>query len=386
MQTARAWVVTLLQSGPDLRTEILSKYWNRLINEIEPYVAGEQPKPGQKVIKLNTNENPYPPSPRVKEALENFNLADLRLYPDTNSTDVIKAAARFDGVSEENIFCGNGSDEVLAICFQTFFEKKALTGLPVLMPDYSYSFYPVFSEFYDIRRKTIPLKEDFRLDPDDYIGVPNCGIVFANPNAPTSRAIAVEDCARIAKANPDSVVIVDEAYVAFEEKYESAVSLINEYPNVCVVRTLSKAFSLAGIRLGYAVGSPELIEGLRRARDSFNSYPVDRLAQKVAEAALLDVDYYNSTRSRIIATRKWFVRELESLGFTMPPSSANFVFAKPPSDCGTLYQNLRTKGILVRYFNKPVLNEYLRITIGTDEEMKELLDAIKQEVRNVQNS
>ena len=254
------------------------------------------------------------------------------------------------------------------------------------MPDYSYSFYPVFSEFYDIRRKTIPLKEDFRLDPDDYIGVPNCGIVFANPNAPTSRAIAVEDCARIAKANPDSVVIVDEAYVAFEEKYESAVSLISEYPNVCVVRTLSKAFSLAGIRLGYAAGSEELIEGLRRARDSFNSYPVDRLAQKVAEAALLDVDYYNETREKIIATRKWVIKELEALGFTMPPSSANFVFAKPPADCGTLYQNLRTKGILVRYFNKPVLNEYLRITVGTVEEMKELLDAIKQEVLNVQNS
>ena len=386
MPTAKDLAVTLLPSEPDSRTKPLSKYWNKLINDIEPYVAGEQPKPGQKVIKLNTNENPYPPSPKVKEALDGFNLADLRLYPDTNSTIVMQAAAKFDGVSEKNIFCGNGSDEVLAIAFQTFFEKKALTGLPVLMPDYSYSFYPVFSEFYDIRRKTIPLKEDFRLDPDDYIGVPNCGIVFANPNAPTSRAIAVEDCARIAKANPDSVVIVDEAYVAFENEYESAVSLINEYKNVCVVRTLSKAFSLAGIRLGYAVGSEELIEGLRRARDSFNSYPVDRLAQKVAEAALLDKDYYDETRSKIIATRTWFEKELKELGFTMPPSSANFVYAKPPIDCGTLYQNLRNKGILVRYFNKPVLNEYLRITIGTDEEMKELLDAIKQEVKNAENS
>ena len=249
----------------------MSKYWNRLINDIEPYVAGEQPGPGQKVIKLNTNENPYPPSPMVKEALGKFDLADLRLYPDTNSTDVMKAAALFDGVSEKNIFCGNGSDEVLAIAFQTFFEKKALTGLPVLMPDYSYSFYPVFSEFYDIRRKTIALKDDFRLDPDDYIGVPNCGIVFANPNAPTSRSIAVADVERIVKANPDSVVIVDEAYVAFEKDYESAVSLIGKYDNVCVIRTLSKAFSLAGIRLGYAVGSEELIEGLKRARDSFNS-------------------------------------------------------------------------------------------------------------------
>ena len=277
----------------------MSKYWNKLINDIEPYVAGEQPKPGQKVIKLNTNENPYAPSPKVKEALADFDLSTLRLYPDTNSTDVIRAAAKFDGVGEENIFCGNGSDEVLAICFQTFFEKKALTGLPVLMPEFSYSFYPVFSEFYDIRRKAIPLKEDFRLDPDDYIGVPNCGIVFANPNAPTTRAIAVADCARIAAANPDSVVIVDEAYVAFEEKYETAVSLIKEYKNVCVVRTLSKAFSLAGIRLGYAVADAELIEGLKRARDSFNSYPVDRLAQKVAEAALLDVDYYEETRKKI---------------------------------------------------------------------------------------
>ena len=364
----------------------MSKYWNKLINDIEPYVAGEQPKPGQKVIKLNTNENPYPPSPKVKEALAKFNLSDLRLYPDTNSTDVIKAAAAFDGVSEENIFCGNGSDEVLAIAFQTFFEKKALTGLPVLMPDYSYSFYPVFSEFYDIRRQTIALKEDFRLDPDDYIGVPNCGIVFANPNAPTSRAIAVADCARIAEANPDSVVIVDEAYVAFEDNYESAVSLIGKYKNICVIRTLSKAFSLAGIRLGYAVGSAELIEGLKRARDSFNSYPVDRLAQKVAEAALLDTEYYNATRSRILSTRRWFIKELRDLGFIMPPSSANFVFAKPPIDCGTLYQNLRSKGILVRYFNRPVLNEYLRITIGTDTEMEKLIAAIKQEVQNAENS
>ena len=386
MLTAKDSVVTQLPSEPDLRTDKLSKYWNKLINDIEPYVAGEQPKPGQKVIKLNTNENPYPPTPKVKEALDRFNLADLRLYPDTNSTIVMQAAAKFDGVSEKNIFCGNGSDEVLAIAFQTFFEKKALTGLPVLMPDYSYSFYPVFSEFYDIRRKTIPLKEDFRLDPDDYIGVPNCGIVFANPNAPTSRAIAVEDCARIAEANPDSVVIVDEAYVAFEENYESAVSLIGKYKNVCVIRTLSKAFSLAGIRLGYAVGSEELIEGLKRARDSFNSYPVDRLAQVVAEAALLDVDYYNETRNKIIATRKWVSEELSKIGFTMPPSSANFVYAKPPVDCGTLYQNLRNKGILVRYFNKPVLNEYLRITIGTDEEMRALIDAIKEEVKNAENS
>ncbi|MCQ2503483.1 MAG: histidinol-phosphate transaminase [Saccharofermentans sp.] len=364
----------------------MSKYWNKLINDIEPYVAGEQPKPGQKVIKLNTNENPYAPSPKVKEALADFDLSTLRLYPDTNSTDVIRAAAKFDGVGEENIFCGNGSDEVLAICFQTFFEKKALTGLPVLMPEFSYSFYPVFSEFYDIRRKAIPLKEDFRLDPDDYIGVPNCGIVFANPNAPTTRAIAVADCARIAAANPDSVVIVDEAYVAFEEKYETAVSLIKEYKNVCVVRTLSKAFSLAGIRLGYAVADAELIEGLKRARDSFNSYPVDRLAQKVAEAALLDVDYYEETRKKIIGTRGRVEAELKKLGFTMPPSSSNFLFAKPPMDCGTLYQNLRSKGILVRYFNKPVLCDYLRITIGTDEEMDELLDAIRQEVQNAENS
>lgn len=386
MPTARVSAVTQLQSEPDSRTDKLSKYWNKLINDIEPYVAGEQPKPGQKVIKLNTNENPYPPSPKVKEALDRFNLADLRLYPDTNSTIVMKAAAKFDGVSEKNIFCGNGSDEVLAIAFQTFFEKKALTGLPVLMPDYSYSFYPVFSEFYDIRRKTIALKEDFRLDPDDYIGVPNCGIVFANPNAPTSRAIAVSDIERIAAANPDSVVIVDEAYVAFEENYESAVSLIGKYDNICVIRTLSKAFSLAGIRLGYAVGSEELIEGLKRARDSFNSYPVDRLAQTVAEAALLDVDYYNETRAKIIATRERAAKELKESGFTMPPSSANFLYVKPPVDCGTLYQNLRNKGILVRYFNKPVLNEYLRITIGTDEEMAELIKAIKEEVQNAENS
>ena len=351
-------------------------------------MAGEQPKPGQKVIKLNTNENPYPPSPKVKEALGKFDLSTLRLYPDTNSTDVIKAAAKFDGVSEANIFCGNGSDEVLAICFQTFFEKKALTGLPVLMPDYSYSFYPVFSEFYDIRRQTIPLKEDFRLDPDDYIGVPNCGIVFANPNAPTSRAIAVEDCARIAKANPDSVVIVDEAYVAFENEYESAVSLINEYKNICVVRTLSKAFSLAGIRLGYAVGSEELIEGLKRARDSFNSYPTDRLAQKIAAASVLDVKYHEECIKKIIRTRTNTAEELKSMGFDVPDSSANFIFARPPRgiDAETLYLNLRAKGILVRYFKTPGINDRLRITIGTDDEMEKFIANVREEISNAKDS
>ena len=366
----------------------MSKYWNKTINQTTPYVAGEQPKAGEKVIKLNTNENPFPPSPAVAKAIAEFDVSTLRLYPDTNATPVVNAIAAVENVKPSQVFVGNGSDEVLALCFQTFFEKKADTDLPVLTPEFSYSFYPVYEEFYGIRSKKIPLREDYRLEPSDYAGVPNCGIAIANPNAPTSRAISLDDVAAICKANPDSVVLIDEAYAYFEENYETAVSLLPEFPNLCVVRTTSKSYSLAGIRIGYAIASEELIEGLLRARDSFNSYPIDRLAQAIGAAAISDTEYHKKCREELLRIRKYTAEELKALGFEMPESSANFLFAKPPVciSAETLYKNLRAKGILVRYFNTPGINDHLRITIGTQEEMEEFIRNVKEELDNVTNS
>jgi len=366
----------------------MSKYWNKKINGITPYTAGEQPKPGQKVIKLNTNENPYPPTPLAGDVLKEFNLDTLRLYPDTSASAFREAVAEVEGVKPEMVFAGNGSDEVLALCFQTFFEKSSFTDLPVLTPDFSYSFYPVFEEFYDIRSKKIPLREDFRLEKEDYVNVPCCGITIANPNAPTSRAISLEDIDYICKSNPDVVVIIDEAYVDFEEDYKTAVSLLPDNPNLCVVKTLSKGYSLAGLRMGYALASEELIEGLLRARDCFNSYPTDRIAQAVATAAVKDRDYHRACIDKVIAARKFTVDCLREMGFDIPNPSANFIFAKPPAGTRArdLYQNLRSKGILVRYFDTEGINDRLRISIGTKEEMEELVKAIKEEIGDGKNS
>ncbi|MBP5260543.1 MAG: histidinol-phosphate transaminase [Clostridiales bacterium] len=360
----------------------MSRYWNKKISQATPYVAGEQPKPGQKVIKLNTNENPYPPSPKVREVLTSFNVDELRLYPNTGSDNVRDAVASVYGLKRGNVFVGNGSDEVLALCWQTFFEKEYNTGKAVLVPDISYSFYPVFSSFYDVRCESVPLREGFFIDPADYCGKDCCGIAIANPNAPTARLLSLDDIRRILDANPDVPVLIDEAYADFAEGYTSAASLIGEYKNLIVVMTLSKSYSLAGIRMGFAMGDDDLITGLTLARDSFNSYPGDRVAQKVAEAALLDREYWKKTCSAIIATRKWVSSDLEALGFELTDSQANFVWAKPPRqiDAQTLYNNLKSKGILIRYFNKPVINEYLRITIGTDDEMKALIDTIREEL------
>ena len=366
----------------------MSKYWNKTINETTPYVAGEQPEEGQKVIKLNTNENPFPPSPSVEKAIAEFDISTLRLYPDTNATPIVNAVAAVENVKPSQVFVGNGSDEVLALCFQTFFEKECDTDLPVLTPEFSYSFYPVYEEFYRIRSKKIPLREDYRLEPSDYVGVPNCGIAIANPNAPTSRAISLDDVAKICEANPDSVVLIDEAYAYFEEEFETAVSLLPKYPNLCVVRTTSKSYSLAGLRIGYAIASEELIEGLLRARDSFNSYPIDRLAQAIGAAVISDVEYHKKCREDLIKIRKYTAEELKKLGFTMPESSANFLFAKPPKciDAETLYKNLRAKGILVRYFKTPGINDHLRISIGTQDEMEQFVTSVREEIENAENS
>ena len=361
----------------------MSKFWNKKTNELLPYVAGEQPKDGVKVIKLNTNENPYPPSPKCRGILDNIDIAELRLYPNTDSQIVRESVAnKFGeyGIKAENVFVGNGSDEVLAICWQSFFEEKNYTDKKVLVPSISYSFYPVYSQLYDVETEKIPLKDDFTIDAGDYVGRDNCGIAIANPNAPTSIALSLADVEKIVKGNPDSVVLIDEAYAAFKNEYETAVTLVNKYPNLIVVKTLSKAYGLAGIRVGYAVGNKELIDGMMRVRDSFNSYPVDRIAQKLAAAAIDDDAYYQECRMKIINTREWAVKELKELGFTVCESSANFVFAKPSwIKAGELYAKLKERGILVRFFDKPVIGDYLRITIGTDEEMKGLISAIKEE-------
>lgn len=366
----------------------MSRFWNEKINSITPYVAGEQPKPGQKVIKLNTNENPYAPSPKVKDAILNFDISTLRLYPDTNGTSIVEAIAKVEGVKPSQVFVGNGSDEVLALCFQTFFEKQSNTDLPVLTPEFSYSFYPVFEDFYDLRPKKIALRENFKIDPQDYANEPNCGIAIANPNAPTSVAMSLDEISVICKANPDSVVLIDEAYVEFEEDLQSAVKLLPEFPNLCVVRTCSKSYSLAGLRVGYAIASEELIDGLNRAKDSFNSYPTDRLAQAIAAAAILDEEYHKECCQKIIDTRKETTKALEEMGFDVPDSSANFIFAKPPKELTAedLYQKLRSEGILVRYFKTSGINDRLRITIGTPEEMKEFIAAVKKEVEDAKNS
>lgn len=366
----------------------MSKFWNEKIKSITPYVAGEQPKVGQKVIKLNTNENPYGPSPRIKDVISNFDLDNLRLYPDTNATSIVEAIAKVEKVDPSQVFVGNGSDEVLALCFQTFFEKKSNTELPVLTPEFSYSFYPVFEDFYDLRPKKISLRENFKIDPNDYVGEPNCGIAIANPNAPTSIAMSLDEIMVICKANPDSVVLIDEAYVEFEENFETAVSLLPRCPNLCVVRTCSKSYSLAGLRVGYAIASKELIEGLNRAKDSFNSYPTDRLAQAIAATAILDEDYHRECCQKIISTRKNTKKALEELGFDVPDSSANFIFAKPPKNITAqdLYQKLRAQGILVRYFKTAGIDDRLRITIGTDEEMDQFIATVKKEVEDAKNS
>lgn len=360
----------------------MSKYWNIKTQGIEPYVAGEQPKEGQKVIKLNTNENPYAPSPKINDVLKNFDINTLRLYPDTNSTVFIDAVASVYGVKRENVFAGNGSDEVLAICWQALFEKQTNTTKPVLMPEISYSFYPVYSSFYDVQPKKVALREGFTIDADDYCGVECAGIAIANPNAPTSKAISLDEIEKILQANPDVPVIIDEAYAAYAEGYTTAATLIGKYKNLVVVRTMSKSYGLAGIRLGYAIADEEIIVGLRKVRDSFNSYPVDALTQRIGAAAMLDREYFEKNRVALINTRKNITQELRKVGFEIPDSSANFIFAKPPQSitAETLYKNLKAKGILVRYFNKPVINEYLRISIGTDEEMKAFLDAVLEEI------
>lgn len=354
----------------------MSQYWSDIVHKLTPYVPGEQPKL-ENLVKLNTNENPYGPSPKVIEALKLEAADSLRLYPDPNS-DALKAAiAEVHHLNANQVFVGNGSDEVLAHVFQALLKHSR----PLLFPDITYSFYPVYCGLYDIDFQAIPLAEDFTINIEDY-DQPNGGIIFPNPNAPTGIPLPLANVEKLLKANAQSVVVIDEAYVDFGT--ESAVSLINTYPNLLVTHTLSKARSLAGLRVGYALGHPDLIEALIRVKDSFNSYPIDRFASAGAIAAMQDKAYFEKTCNLVISTRDALVKNLTNLGFEVLPSGANFIFAKHKTKDGAeLAAQLREKSIIVRHFKKPSrIAPYLRITIGTDAQAKALTETLTQLLSN----
>lgn len=350
----------------------MSRYWSELVRQLTPYVPGEQPKI-EGLIKLNTNESPYPPSPKVREVLTAEAVDQLRLYPDPNSSRLKNAIADYYGLRPEQIFVGNGSDEVLAFAFMAFFKQSK----PLLYPEISYSFYPVYCQLLGIEAERLPLTEDLRIDLNDYRR-DNGGIIFPNPNAPTGRALPLDAIEALLKTNTDSVVLIDEAYVDFGA--DSAAALVDKYPNLLVTQTLSKSRSLAGLRLGFALGSAELVEGLERVKNSFNSYPVDRLAEAAACVAIEDRAYFEQCREQVIQTREWTREQLTTLGFEVIPSSANFLFARPPASvkAADLALQLRERRILVRHFDKPRIVEYLRISIGSESEMSQLIETLQE--------
>ncbi|MBP0049355.1 histidinol-phosphate transaminase [Marinobacterium sp. AK62] len=349
----------------------MSKYWSPSIQSLVPYTPGEQPQV-EGLIKLNTNENPYPPAPGVARALRDFETDRLRLYPDPESAQLKQALARNTGLECDQIFVGNGSDEVLALTFMALLRQDK----PLLLPETTYSFYNVYIDLYGIQARHVPLTDDFRIDLSQY-RQPNGGIIFANPNAPTGISVPLDDIRSLLESTPDSVVVVDEAYVDFGA--ESATALVNEYPNLLVTQTFSKSRSLAGLRIGCAFGHKDLIEALERVKNSFNSYPLDMLAEAAAIASLEDEAYFNDCIERVIATRQWTTEALNRLGFEVLPSHTNFVFAAHANLTGAeLMAYLRENKILVRHFTKPGIENHLRISIGTDAEMRALIDCLKQ--------
>ncbi len=358
----------------------MSKYWSAVARGLTPYVPGEQPKLS-KLVKLNTNENPYPPSPRALAALRDEigdDGATLRLYPDPNA-DRLKAAIAHHfaghGIAPANVFVGNGSDEVLAHAFQGLLKHDR----PIRFPDITYSFYPVYCGLYGVDYEMAALDDDFALVVDDYLR-PNGGIIFPNPNAPTGRLLPLDAVERIVAGNPESVVVVDEAYIDFAgDAIPTAVALVAKYPNLLVVQTLSKSRALAGLRIGFAVGHPELIDALERVKNSFNSYPLDRLAIAAGVAAMEDETHFDTTRRAVVASREALVAEMSKLGFVILPSAANFIFARHPQhDAGTLAAALRERSIIVRHFKSPRIEQFLRITIGTDAQCMALLAALRE--------
>jgi len=349
----------------------MSRYWSSVVRKIIPYTPGEQPKLTN-LIKLNTNENPYGPSPKVLEALKAEAADTLRLYPDPNSDRVRAAVAAYYGLNMPQVFAGNGSDEVLAFAFQALLKHEK----PLLFPDITYSFYPVYCRVYEMSYETVPVTGDLAIRLEDYLR-PNGGIIFPNPNAPTGRSVPLSEIRELLERNTESVIVIDEAYVDFGA--ESAVQLIDGYPNLLVVQTLSKARSLAGLRVGFAMGHPLLIEALDRVKNSFNSYPLDRFAIAGAVAALEDRDYFEKTRDRIVRTRERLVGKLRELGFEVLPSAANFIFVRHPGmDAVELARRLRERSIIVRHFPLPRIEQYLRITVGTDEQCEVLVSSLAE--------
>lgn len=351
----------------------MSSYWSDFVKDLEPYSPGEQPQISN-ITKLNTNENPYGPSPAVIRAIAETADDRLRLYPPPEAEQLKAKIAEHFQLSASQVFVGNGSDEVLAHVFNGLLNHPDKG--PLLFPDISYSFYPVFCQLYGIKHKKIPLAEDFAIDLNQYQRA-NGGIIFPNPNAPTGMLLELDAIESLLQANTDSVVVVDEAYIDFGG--ESAASLIAQYDNLLVVQTMSKSRSLAGMRVGYALGSEQLIAGLNRIKNSFNSYPLGHLQIAAAIAAFDDQPYFQKTTDRVISERQRVVEQLETLGFNVLPSKANFVLAHHPENAAEgLATALRDKGIIVRYFAKPRIDQYLRITIGTESQNSRLIESLKQ--------
>ncbi len=347
------------------------KVWESYIRKVEPYVPGEQPKI-KNVIKLNTNENPYPPSKAVMDALTKVDLDSLKLYPDPEVTKLNESIANFYGVNKNQVFTGVGSDDVISMIFMTFFNSDK----PVLFPEISYSFYSVWADLHKAPYETVRLDEDFNILVEDF-NRENGGIIFPNPNAPTSKYLELSSVEEIIKNNQDSVVVVDEAYIDFGG--ESAIKFVNKYDNLIVVQTFSKSRSMAGMRIGYAIANENLIKALNDVKFSFNSYTMNRTAIELGTAAINDKAYFEECCKKIVATRERAMKALKELGFSFPESKANFIFAKHKDvPASLIFTKLKEKNIFVRYFNKPRIDNYLRITIGTDEQMDALIKALKE--------
>lgn len=352
----------------------MSRYWSDIVHRLTPYVPGEQPVLAHPV-KLNTNENPYPPSPRVLDAIRR-ELGEagesLRRYPDPTALKLRETVAAYHGIHANQIFAGNGSDEVLALTFEALLKHDK----PLLFPDITYSFYPTYARLFEVEYRTIPLDDSFAINVDDYVA-PNGGVLFPNPNAPTGRPLPLADIERLLLKNTESVVVIDEAYVDFGA--ESAITLIDRYPNLLVVQTVSKSRSLAGMRVGFAFGNAELIDALNRVKDSFNSYPLDRLAQAAATAAYEDDGWFRDNCAKVISSRERLAAGLTTLGFDVVPSAANLLFARHPGhDAATLVLRLREREIFVRHFKAPRIDQHLRISVGTDAECEILLNALRE--------
>ena len=354
----------------------MSIFWNETVRKIEPYVPGEQSQ-DKKYIKLNTNENPYPPSPKAINAMKEALNEDLKLYPDPICKNLIVEIADLYNLDTDEVFVGNGSDEVLALAFLTFFSKEK----KVLFPDVSYSFYEVYGNFFNIDFEEVPLDDNFNI-PLEELKTKNGGVILPNPNAPTSKYIDIADLKALIEAKKDNVVIIDEAYIDFGG--ESMTQFIKDYPNLLVIQTFSKSRSLAGIRAGFALGNKELIEGLNKVKNSFNSYTLDRVALAGSAASIKDKEYFEETRKKIIITRENTVKTLRNLGFNVMDSKANFIFVEHNKLSGEfIYKTLKDNGILVRHFKKPAkINNFLRITIGTDSEMDSLIENLKMIISN----